>query len=147
QPWMLWTQRPEKPDFPPSPPDGKAYHLVNVATGKERCVIEAPVQMAALSADGKYLAVVERDTPARVALWDAETGKKVSDLGDHKHAIESLAFAPDGKVLAAGSAHTARDPGEIKLWDLAARKEKASAEVQGTCTKLQFVGAGDARRV
>jgi hypothetical protein len=37
-----------------------------------------------------------------VQLWDAATGKRVRRLGDPDVLSESIAFAPDGKTLAAG---------------------------------------------
>jgi WD40 repeat protein len=46
-------------------------------------------------------------------------------LGEHEHPVLCLAFAPDGKTLAAGGGLRDR-PGEIKLWDLATGAERAA---------------------
>src|SRR5262245_53601859 len=53
-------------------------------------------------------------------------------LGDHPG---RLALSPDGKLLATGRS----DRGEVKLWDLAARKERATVESGlGKFTQLAF---------
>jgi WD40 repeat protein len=46
-------------------------------------------------------------------------------LGEQRYPVLCLAFAPDGKTLAAGGGLRDR-PGEIKLWDLATGAERAS---------------------
>jgi len=49
----------------------------------------------------------------KVKLWNLNTGEPVSALAGHSHYIVSLAFAPNGKILASGGADEM-----IKLWDI-----------------------------
>lgn len=56
------------------------------------------IEALAFSPDGKTFASGHRDGTLR--LWEAETGRKLSTVGDHKRVvIDSLAFSSDGKKL------------------------------------------------
>jgi WD40 repeat protein len=54
-----------------------------------------------------------------VLQWDVSTGKEVRRFAGPAAKIKSIAFSPDGKVLAAGSAD-----GKICLWDAATGRER-----------------------
>jgi WD40 repeat protein len=45
-------------------------------------------------------------------LWNVGTGEKLYQFRGHKDIITSLAFSPDGKLLASSSWY-----GKIKLWN------------------------------
>src|SRR5262245_53222514 len=59
------------------------------------------VDSAAFSADGKCLATISGSTRA-VYLWEPTTGKLVRKLSAGSELVDSIAFAPDAPLLAAG---------------------------------------------
>jgi uncharacterized protein (TIGR03067 family) len=126
-------------------PDGKTLvsgsydgtvKLWEVATGKERATLkghDGAVYAVAVAPDGQTVASGSLDTTVR--LWEMKTGKCCATLRGHSHYIWSLAFAPNGKCLASGSGIWQEQPGrpgvghgegEVKVWDLATRKESFS---------------------
>jgi RNA polymerase sigma factor (sigma-70 family) len=73
----------------------------------------------AVSPDSKYIAAVRSDHV--VVLWEARTGKEVR----HFRAV-SVAFSPDGQLLACGgygTRETGLNTGLVRLYDLATGKE------------------------
>jgi WD40 repeat protein len=85
---------------------GKVVHLWDVVSCKEKAKLEGHnhhVEAVAFSADGKLLA--SGDAQATIRIWDVAAGKE-------KHVIDmkslpenlSLAFSPDGKLLACAGA-------------------------------------------
>lgn len=80
-----------------------------------------------ISPDGKTLATGSWDSngfwrglvpdtllgaPATVVLWDIATGNPRATLAGHKHNIGTLAWSPDGKLLATGAWD-----GSVIIWD------------------------------
>ncbi len=53
---------------------------------------------------------------ARVNLWDVATGERLTNVGRYNDPVTSLAFSPNGRVLAVGALDR-----RIVLWDLTAR--------------------------
>lgn len=94
----------------------------------------------AFSATGKTLAAgttrqnrrgQEMKPGGVVVLWDVATGKEAGTLKGHKGEVQAVAFSPDDKLLVSASRVpveplTARWGGEVKVWDVAARKEVSS---------------------
>jgi WD40 repeat protein len=92
--------------------------------GTPRVTYESPeaVEGFALSPDGKHIVTYTVDRTVepgsgaenvRLASWDADTGKYLTEARFPGDLIRSLEYSPDGRLLAVGNAS------EIWLWDTA----------------------------
>jgi len=68
------------------------------------------------SPDGKY--ILADGGSSIVHVWDAQTGKELSQLIGHTDAIFTATFSPDGKTVA-----TASMDGSARLWDVQTGQE------------------------
>jgi eukaryotic-like serine/threonine-protein kinase len=106
---------------------GRESFLVCNLDGTEICTMQGhddDLGAAAWSRDGKTIAVCGKDSLIR--LWDSDTGAEKGVLRGHVSQVNSLCFSPDDTRLAsaAGSSPGAPRPlPEVKLWDIAARRE------------------------
>jgi serine/threonine-protein kinase len=119
------------PPLPPSPP------LADVVTTHVRSVVipgpgesvlpweTRPVLAVAVSPDGSLLALACFD--GTVKLWDLRGKRPRATLKARSPQVWSVAFSPDGEVLAsAGGDWDRRDvPGQVSLWDVAEVRELA----------------------
>jgi hypothetical protein len=79
-------------------------------------------ECVAFDPDGALLATGGHDRT--VILWDVAAGKKLKTLY-HDNLVQGVAFSADGKILAScdGLYNRPEEPGAVKLWDVATRKE------------------------
>jgi WD40 repeat protein len=118
-----------------------AIKLWDISTGTESRTIEPARNQAnsdrnlysvAFSYDGKILASVSSSGPIlesgdslhTVTLWDVRTGAKLRTV-EAVPSLVSIAFSPDGKILASRSGKTpdrqsesGREDGTVRLWDI-----------------------------
>jgi RNA polymerase sigma factor (sigma-70 family) len=88
--------------------------------GTVRLRLGSPVYRFTYSRDGQTLAA---GGDRAVFLWKADTGEETRQLTGHQNRVMGVAFAPDGKTLASGSADQT-----IRLWDLSTGAERRRFE-------------------
>jgi len=134
-------------------PDGKilasgswdgTIKLREAATGKvlSTLVSRSPVNVVrsvAFSLDSMRLASGGwEERPAanpvfRVHLWDVHTGQELRELIGHSNWINSIAFNPDGKLLATGG-----DDESIRFWQISVGQESGVLAGQAHINSISF---------
>jgi WD40 repeat protein len=111
--------------------DNKVY-LWKVATGKPIAILErkelAIIHSVAFSPDGRLLAAAMGNsgadtwvTSAGIRLWGVATRHEKAFLKGHTGPVNSVAFSPNGKILASGSFDNT-----IRFWDVATGNNMAT---------------------
>jgi WD40 repeat protein len=109
--------------------DDNTIKLWEVATGREVRTLSGhgwDVTSVAFSPDGRLLASGSCGkagfffpcVQGEIKLWDVASGREVRTLSGHTNWVTSVAFSPDGRLLASGS-----DDNTIKLWEVATGRE------------------------
>ena len=102
-----------------------AIMLWDVRSGNKLHTLEGheePVSSVAFSPDGRTLASTGRPYGVNprlsrfgeLKLWDTHTGEQVRTLEGHLHTVGSVAFSPDGDVLASGGGWY---DDTVRFWD------------------------------
>lgn len=95
---------------------------------------ETTVVSAAVSPDSKLLATGGWDRA--ITLWSLETGKPIRTLSGHTGEIHTLAFSPDGQLLASSGAYD---------WEYQEDEDGSTLRRDGTCYAFRSDG-GDSIR-
>jgi RNA polymerase sigma factor (sigma-70 family) len=104
--------------------DPRTGKLLHTWTGADSCSL-------AFSPDGTLLASGGRDCIVRV--WEIASGKKLHELrGRHDNGVQSVVFAPDGKVVVSSSSN------RVLCWDVATGKkiEGILPSARGDCVRF-----------
>ncbi len=110
----------------------KKAHLIEVATGKEVRQVGLPdgIGKAAFAPDGRSVALAESSPHGSIRLLDAIALDERANFADPNASVRSLAFAPDGKMLAAGLSDTTAVLWEVPNTVPPSRKKELSADTR-----------------
>jgi WD40 repeat protein len=123
-----------------SGPQVAGLEMLSAATGKQIHKLEGQpgqsgqVNSLAFAPDGRTLAsgsyqygpAAAGGGTSAVTLWELATGQPRRQFSGHQGMIQCLAFSPDGRTLASGSADTS-----VLLWDVAGGAPPAAAAGAG----------------
>jgi WD40 repeat protein/class 3 adenylate cyclase len=125
------------------PGDIKGVTIRDVETGAEVLALEgsnARITQMAFSPDGSTLAAAAgsgepppREADTTVPVWDLNTGDLVMVLRGHGAQVNSVAFSPDGTLLATGSYD-----GTVRVWDTSTGAVLHKLEVGGGAYAVGF---------
>ncbi len=102
----------------------------DVDSGKETAVLDkhgGPVRRLAFTPDKRFLVSASFD--GEVRLWNPATNEREKTIRCHDEGVQTAVFTPNSKVMITCSRPiTTKDPGVVKLWDVASGKENSSLE-------------------
>jgi WD40 repeat protein/serine/threonine protein kinase len=130
--WATYALTPDGKTLFAMPWFGRAFvRLYDAETGQERAPQRpdcgAPLACVTVSPDGRLLATGSDDPlPTTVGIFDLTTGQQQARWTGHENFVRSLAFSPDGKLLASTGAD-----GQIRIREIETGKEKWASRALG----------------
>lgn len=124
-------------------PDGKRLlvgsdliksSLYNMETGDLIKSLDTTGVLGGYAPDGKHVAIAQDHT---VVLWNPATGVTVRDFAGLDQDVKALAFSPDGKLFAAGTA-----VGPVGVWQAGSGKLLRTFTAGGGVVGLWFIDGG-----
>jgi WD40 repeat protein len=103
---------------------------------------QTPVRALAVSPDGRVVATQDHE---RIRLWEVRTGKPLRSFPAKNGQFHCVAFAPVGRLLAAGEVGWEAGDGQsrLRVWDRVTGKEAWSADLTGgEAVRLAFAPDG-----
>jgi WD40 repeat protein len=149
---------PDSTDSPPGPGDWKARSTLTLSTDQYwiHAVAFSPDGALLATAGQKFTKTEPRTSVGEVRLWDVKQGKELGSFpmldqragrGHHGRA-SAVVFTPDGKFLIGGGYETddLSAGGEIKIWDVETRKERAAPTAPSTSMSFHEILSGEGRK-
>jgi WD40 repeat protein/tRNA A-37 threonylcarbamoyl transferase component Bud32 len=93
-------------------PSGKPLPVLETKQAGILSIAYAPDGQQLAAGSGQVSLTTDDRTPAVLVVWDGDSHKELRRLPAHDGAIFHLAYSPDGRYLASGSADRS-----VKLWD------------------------------
>jgi WD40 repeat protein len=123
--------------------DGDHVEVWDAAKGERITTVDTDYGRMAphftFSPDGKTVALVYGGPPEKfeggVRLFDVATGKRTQYLTGHENLVLSVAFSPDGGLLATGGE---RHDGKIRIWDRKTEKVLHVLDAPTGAIAMQF---------
>ena len=119
--------------------DTNVVRLLDARDGRQLQMLAGHVGMihdAGWSRDGSLIATSGYDETVRV--WETATGRQVLSVRPLPSFACSVAFSPDGRLLAAGSS----DDGQLKIIDIASGRIRGIQTPDSTLYALEFTPEG-----
>jgi WD40 repeat protein len=114
--------------------NGPRIRLWDVETRGEKDALEVggeATKCIAFASDSGRLAVGQEsgaDAGGVVTVWDLAERRRLAVLAGHQGGVNTLAFSPDGALLASGDS-----VGVVKLWDLGLGRARNTLQAEGCC--------------
>jgi eukaryotic-like serine/threonine-protein kinase len=97
------------------------------------------VSAVAFSSDDSLL-VTGSFTNGELSFWDRATGKLIETVASHSKRVRSIAFSPNGQLLASASLD-----GSIRVWNVRTRRVERVIDMKAALNGVEFLS--DDRRV